>query len=113
MINIYNELANKENMDDHVIRAYIEDYFDNHRYLDFTNVLVWIKEVNPEESRGPVLFECSVEVRVRGKEPVYASKKNNQLLIGVRDVLDTVKNEILKQKNKLNDRNSSIGARPF
>ncbi|MCO4754669.1 MAG: hypothetical protein KC478_09300 [Bacteriovoracaceae bacterium] len=113
MINIYNELSHKDNVDDHVVRAYIEDYFDNHQYLDFTNVLVWIKEANPEESRGPVLFECSVEVRVRGKAAVYASKKNNQLLIGVREALDTVKNEILKQRQKINDKNSAIGQVPF
>ena len=108
MITIYNERHNKEKTDDHVIREQVEDFFESHKYLDFTNILVWIKEVNPENSRGQVMFECAVEARIPHQDPVYVSKQNSQITVGVREALDTIKEEIIRKRRRSNDKHQVI-----
>lgn len=113
MITIYNEAHDKNRKDDHVIRSMIEDYFEQHQYLEFTNILVWIKESNPDSSAGPALFDCSIEARLPAQEPVYVSKKNKIILNGVREALETLKEEILRKRKKMQDRSHSSSPRPF
>lgn len=107
MITIYNESAKKDKKDDAIVRDMIESFFEEHQYLDFTNILAWIKEPNPDNSSGPHLFECSLEARLRNQEPVYVSKKSPNLLNGAKDALETLKDEILRKRERIRDKNHS------
>lgn len=113
MITIYNESSKKDKKDDHAIRDMVEEFFESHRYLEFTNILVWVKEANPEHSRGPALYDCAVEARLPNQEPAYVSKKNGNLMNGVREALETIKEEIIKKRQRIQDRNHSSNPRPF
>lgn len=107
MIKIYNEAESKGHTEDTRINEVIHEFFDEHRYLDFTNALVWIKEVNPENSRGLPMYECSIEARMPNQEPLFASKKDSVTLNAVREALDTIKEEMLKKKSKIRSVNRS------
>lgn len=107
MITIYNESHKKDKKDDHIVREMIEDFFEEHQYLDFTNILAWIKEANPDNSAGPHLWECSLEARLPNQEPVYVSKKNNNLLNAVKESLETLKDEIIRKRKRIRDKNHS------
>lgn len=113
MITIYNESLKKDKKDDHIIRGHVEEFFENHQYLEFTNILIWIKELNPEQSRGQALFECSVEARLPNQEPVYVSKRSPNSLNGVRDGLEAIKEVMLKRRHKRQDRGHLGNERPY
>lgn len=100
MITIYNEVKSSRPQEDRQIREEVESFFDEHSYLSFTNLLVWIKAINPSNSSGQELFECSIEARLPNKEPEFVSKKNQFPINATREALDAIKDEIIKVRDK-------------
>lgn len=112
MIKIYNEVHHKGHAEGQEVDTLVKDFFAEHEYLDFTNALVWVKEVNPENSRGQAMYECSIEARLPNQDPVFAGKKGAIIINALRDALETVKEEILKKKAKMRSISRSREARP-
>jgi hypothetical protein len=76
---------------------YVKKLFRKFKQVKGKNFQIWVREVNPSNSKGPEVYECKIVLKTP-EQTFFAEKKGSKVRNCIRDCVSTLMRKIPMEK---------------